>query len=125
MNKLKLLMIGCMLVVSSCGSSTSRIITGQCYTKTNPKTIKVLSRLPNQYKEIGIINVSYNPSLNFGVLETENSIMNKNIEKLKLEASKLGATHIFIKQNSSEYTNNMNNIRKLSALAIYHHPTWK
>ncbi len=75
----------------------SHIIVGETRAPVSPSQVKIYSDFPEDYKKIALIDAGSNFAFKDpAILFTWQSKMNKVIERLKIEAAKLGANGVVI-----------------------------
>ena len=73
----------------------SHIIVGETRAPISPSQVKIYSDFPEEYKKIALIDAGSNFAFKDpAILFTWQSKMNKVIERLKIEAAKLGANGV-------------------------------
>jgi len=80
------------LIVASCATG-SGIRTGRVLSPTSPETIRVLTKHPNNYETIGLVEASTEE----GLFESGSGAGQRALEELKSQAADLGATAIVLK----------------------------
>ena len=84
-----MILVGCVPV--------SHIIVGEARDPLSPSQVKIYSDFPEDYKKIALIDAGSNFAFKDpAILFTWQSKMNKVIERLKIEAAKLGANGVVI-----------------------------
>ena len=84
-----MMLVGCVPV--------SHIIVGEARDPLSPSQVKIYSDFPEDYKKIALIDAGSNFAFKDpAILFTWQSKMNKVIERLKIEAAKLGANGVVI-----------------------------
>ena len=84
-----MMLVGCVPV--------SHIIVGEARDPLSPSQVKIYSDFPEEYKKIALIDAGSNFAFKDpAILFTWQSKMNKVIERLKIEAAKLGANGVVI-----------------------------
>ena len=84
-----MMLVGCVPV--------SHIIVGEARDPLSPSQVKIYSDFPEDYKKIALIDARSNFAFKDpAILFTWQSKMNKVIERLKIEAAKLGANGVVI-----------------------------
>ena len=82
-----MMLVGCVPV--------SHIIVGEARDPLSPSQVKIYSDFPEDYKKIALIDAGSNFAFKDpAILFTWQSKMNKVIERLKIEAAKLGANGV-------------------------------
>ena len=80
-----------LLALAGC-STTSNVITGQARDPISPDMVKLYSNEPTEFEEIAVIEANSKGSMKF----TEQTKTDAAIERLKMEAAKLGANGVLI-----------------------------
>ena len=92
----KLILIITFLFLIGCAAS-SHILVGEAREPINPSNVKIYLDYPEEYEKIALIDAGSNFVLNDPeILFTWQSKMDKAMERLKIEAAKLGANGILI-----------------------------
>lgn len=79
-------------------SSSSHVIVGTTRPPTSPEQVKVYTRPPEKYEEIAILEASSKASFSLG----DQRKTDKVIERLKIEAAKLGANGVLLQGMSDQ-----------------------
>lgn len=83
--------MGVLLALSGC-STTSNIVTGVTRDPISPEQVRMYSNEPANFEEIAVIEANSKGSMKF----TEQAKTDAAIERLKVEAAKLGANGVII-----------------------------
>ena len=89
----------CAATLSSCANN-SVIVTGTQRPPITPAEVKIYSKPPPQFEEIGILNASSNSMFTTGGQKTVDSV----IQGLKVEAAKMGANGVILEGFSDQAT---------------------
>ena len=87
------------LFLCNCSSGSS-VITGEVRAPIHPDEVKIYLELPSQYEIIGMIEATSSGNA------TRQAAYDSVIQKLKVQAAKLGANGVYL-QNTESRTNSM------------------
>ena len=124
-----ILLIGLIIFINSCASSSSYLLIGEKRDPIAVSEVKIYSKEPEKYDSIAVIDASSKGSFSF----TEQQKMDAALVKLKQEAANLGANGIIlgsvndeqvltpITQANGSTTFSNGSYKALKATAIYVH----
>ena len=92
-----LLLTALCFALMACASSS--VVVGTQRAPITPEEVKVYLRAPAKFEEVAILEASSRNSVAF----SSQGKMNKVVERLKIEAAKLGANGILLTGTGSEY----------------------
>jgi len=84
------------VLVAGCATS-SHVITGPVRPAISPEEVKIYSQPPPKYEEIGTLEASSRGGFRF----SDQGKMDKVIERLKVEAAKLGANGVLLQSTEN------------------------
>jgi len=84
-------MIGACVALSACAPST-HVLVGQARPPISPDLVKIYSHPPANYQEIAVLDASSKSAFGTGGQKS----VDKVIERLKIEAAKLGANGVIL-----------------------------
>jgi hypothetical protein len=110
--KQSLLMLSAVAALTACASS--HVLVGQARSPIRPEQVKLYLSPPEKYEEIAILESS---SKNSWVM-TDQQKMNKATQRLKMEAAKLGANGILLRETGDQRSESASH-KHASGIAIY------
>ena len=84
-------------LAAGCAAS-SHVVTGAARPPISPEDVKIYTQPPAQFEEIGALEASSRGGFRF----TEQGKMDKVIERLKVEAAKLGANGVLLRSTQNQ-----------------------
>jgi hypothetical protein len=90
--------LGCLLALMLAGCASSVVLVGNKREAITPEQVKIYLHSPKKFEEIAFLDTSSNGSFSF----TEQKKMDVVIQRLKIEAAKLGANGILLKATGNE-----------------------
>jgi hypothetical protein len=91
--------LGFILVAVLTGCATSHVMVGNPRPPISPSEVKIYLHPPARYEEIAILDTSSKESWSF----TEQGKMDVVMQRLKVEAAKLGANGILLQSTGDQY----------------------
>jgi hypothetical protein len=92
-----LLLLCAMAILATGCASSSHIVTGAVHPPLRPEDVKIYSEPPPRYEEIATLEASSRGGFRF----TEQGKMDKVIERLRIEAAKLGANGVLLQSTEN------------------------
>ena len=87
------------LVITLAGCASSSVLVGKSRPPIDPSQVKLYLSPPAQFEEVALVDASSAQSFSF----TDQGKMDKVIERLKVEAAKLGANGILLRSAGEKY----------------------